>query len=67
MDMGKLHTTMVVARLGREKQEENAENDKDETSCPYSVLAVRSDDNLGAFHYDQRMFEHFQGVVSGLW
>ena len=32
--------------------------------CPYSVLARRNDDDLGAFSFDLRMFDHFQGQVS---
>lgn len=32
--------------------------------CSYSVLAVRSDEDLGAFNFDNKMFRHFQGVVS---
>eukprot|EP00904_Undaria_pinnatifida_P005296 jgi/Undpi1/1897/HiC_scaffold_12.g05284.m1 len=31
--------------------------------CPYSVLARRNDDDLGAFSFDLRMFDHFQGQV----
>lgn len=37
-------------------------NGKDK--CPYTVLAVRSDEDLGALNFDHRMFQHFAGVVS---
>lgn len=87
VDVGRLQTTVVVARFGeavaaggREGDVPGAKSDKkDEPSvtaaagtaagagvvCPYSVLAVQSDENLGAFHFDRRMFQHFQGLVSG--
>lgn len=81
VDVGRLQTTVVVARFGEAVAAEGSGDDVPEAKsdekekpsvaaaagcvCPYSVLAVQSDEDLGAFHFDFRMFQHFQGVVSG--
>lgn len=80
VDVGCLQTTVVVARFGEAVLAGGSEGDVPEAKsdakekpstaaaaavCPYSVLAVQSDEDLGAFHFDRRMFQHFQGVVSG--
>lgn len=64
VDMGRLQTSVVVARFGTAGEGEEAHGA--EAKCPYTVLAVRSDEDLGAFNFDQRMFVHFQGTVSRL-
>lgn len=79
VDVGRLQTTVVVARFGEAADGDGGgegEGSKSDTTkidksaaavaCPYSVLAVRSDEDLGAFHFDRRMFRHFQAAVSGL-
>ncbi|CAM9476852.1 unnamed protein product [Pylaiella littoralis] len=78
VDVGRLQTTVVVARFGEAVLAGGSEGDVPEAKsdakekpstaaaaavCPYSVLAVQSDEDLGAFHFDRRMFQHFQGVV----
>lgn len=79
--MGRLQTTVIVARFGEEGgQEEAKEKEVADASgggdgpgesgkrasvgCPYSMLARQSDEDLGAFSVDLRMFDHFQGQVS---
>lgn len=72
VDVGHLQTTVVVARFGEGGGESDipvAKADSEQKKnaavpCPYSVLAVRSNVDLGAFHFDDRMFQHFQGLVS---
>lgn len=67
VDMGRLQTTVVVARFGQEGTgavDCEATEMQSATKCPYSVLAVRGDEDLGAFNFDDRMFRHFQGAVS---
>ncbi|CAM9371412.1 unnamed protein product [Laminaria digitata] len=85
IDMGRLQTTVILARFGEEggqaeeKDKEVAEasggggsgsggglgesSKRGPVGCPYSVLARRSDEDLGAFSFDLRMFDHFQGQV----
>ncbi|CAM9498856.1 unnamed protein product, partial [Ectocarpus sp. 12 AP-2014] len=71
VDVGRLQTTVVVARFGEGGGESDAPVAKADTQqkrnpaapCTYSVLAVRSNVDLGAFHFDDRMFRHFQGLV----
>lgn len=73
VDVGRLQTTVVVARFGEggdgsDDPVANADSQQKKNAaapCPYSVLAVRSNVDLGAFHFDDRMFLHFQGLVSG--
>lgn len=73
VDMGRLQSTVVVARFGRgaegvdsETKGEGQEKEEGKSvgKCPYAVLAARGDGDLGAFHFDQRMFRHFRGAVS---
>ncbi|CAN0171906.1 unnamed protein product, partial [Ectocarpus fasciculatus] len=71
VDVGRLQTTVVVARFGEggdgsDDPVANADSQQKKNAaapCPYSVLAVRSNVDLGAFHFDDRMFQHFQGLV----
>ncbi|CAM9428836.1 unnamed protein product [Ectocarpus sp. 8 AP-2014] len=71
VDVGRLQTAVVVARFGEGEGESDAPVAKADAQqkknaaapCPYSVLAVRSNVDLGAFHFDDRMFRHFQGLV----
>ncbi|CBJ25702.1 Heat shock protein 70 [Ectocarpus siliculosus] len=71
VDVGRLQTTVVVARFGEGEGESDApvakadarQKENASAPCTYSVLAVRSNVDLGAFHFDDRMFRHFQGLV----
>lgn len=63
VDVGQLQTTVVVASFG-ESEGGVAEATKNlPAGCPYSVLGVRSDEDLGASHFDGKMFQHFRGMV----
>lgn len=85
VDMGHLQTTVIVASFGGEDgdggdgdQESSAPPTTEAMTstkgsaanrCPYKVLAVRSDQELGALSFDERMFQHFGAevrVVAGL-
>eukprot|EP00903_Cladosiphon_okamuranus_P005639 g5605.t1 len=74
VDIGQLQTTVVAASFGEaaaaaaagegEGADVVAEATKSPSAgCPYSVLGVRSDEDLGASHFDGKMFHHFRGVV----
>eukprot|EP00752_Nemacystus_decipiens_P016369 g14634.t2 len=71
VDVGQLQTTVVVASFGEGAAAavgggEGGEAEATKTSatgCPSSVLAVRSDEDLGASHFSGRMFHHFREAV----
>lgn len=79
VDMGHLQTTVIVASFGGEDgdggdgdQESSAPPTTEAMTstkgsaanrCPYKVLAVRSDQELGALSFDERMFQHFGAEV----
>lgn len=70
VDVGQLQTTVVVASFGEgmaasgEGEGGVAEATKTPSAgCPYAVLGVRSDEDLGASHFDGKMFQHFREAV----
>lgn len=72
VDVGQLQTTVVVASFGGgaaaagETEGEGGEAKATKPSsggCPYSVLGVRSDEDLGASHFSGEMFKHFRETV----
>lgn len=50
----------------KEEQQQQQAAGEVATGYPFSVLKVASDHDLGAFSFDQRMFEHFREQVSCL-
>lgn len=71
IDVGQQQTTVVVASFGEGTAAAGEEGKGGEikgpkdlsAGCPYSVLGVRSDEDLGAAHFSGKMFRHFREVV----